>query len=84
MKASELVKEMGATMVPASCPRCHKIPGIKKVDRTIGELYRISCCDIIAFGDPIGEGNRVQAFTVALNSAWCRWNEAVKETLAPR
>jgi hypothetical protein len=75
---------MVSRMVPMSCPSCHKIPGIMKVDRVIGELYRIQCCDIIAFGDPIGKGSRVQAFTVALNSAWRRWNEAVREARAPR
>ena len=64
------------------CPKCGDTPRIEKVRRTIGELYRLDCCGMIVFGDPIQRNRsraRINEYTVALLSAYTRWNEAVEE-----
>jgi len=68
------------------CPKCGEIPAIETVERVIGTLYRLHCCGMIAFGDPIVKpvtpGLRgADEREWALRSAYTRWNEAVKEML---
>lgn len=66
-------------MTPLPCPKCGGAPRIETVDRIIGRLYRIDCCGMIVFGDPIAKPTRMQEYTTALHSAYARWNAAVKE-----
>lgn len=66
-------------MKPLPCPKCGDMPRIESVDRVIGILYRLDCCGMIAFGDPIVRPAKVREYEMALFSAYQRWNEAVKE-----
>ena len=66
-------------MKPLLCPKCGNFPRVKSVDRVIGRLYRVDCCGMIAFGDPIVKPAKMREYEAALLSAYTRWNEAVKE-----
>lgn len=66
-------------MNPLKCPTCGEMPDIQLVDRTIGELYRISHCSILVFGDPIKSDDTPDNNMTTLGGAWPRWDQAVKE-----